>query len=331
FMKREFGRKLIEEYLAKKVELSHVIDTSGAFIPGHGTPTVILVGRRQPPRASRIRALLGIKGEPSQPPDPAQRLAWRAIRQGLGEPAARSPYVTVTELPRDRLARYPWSLSGGGALDLQSTIDASSDRRLRGSTSLIGFMALTREDDAYFIDPATARRRDIAARVRPVGEGEGVRDWLTDAHHDAVFPYSDDGSRACAAEDVRRFLWPNRRLLEIRRALSGTHEERGLPWYTYSDFHPDRWSAPRSIAFAFVQTHNHFVFDRGGTVFNRSAPVIKLPATAGEDEHLLLLGLLNSSTACFWLKQVSQPKGGSGIGRGIQPEAWEERYEFTGT
>ena len=86
-----------------------------------------------------------------------------------------------------------------------------------------------------------------------------------------------------------------------------------------------------SIAFAFVATHNHFVLDRGGKVFNRHAPVIKLPAGASEDDHLRLLGLLNSSTACFWLKQVSQAKAGSGMGRGVQPEDWMERYEFTGT
>ena len=49
--------------------------------------------------------------------------------------------------------------------------------------------------------------------------------------------------------------------------------------------------------------------DRGGKVFNRSAPVIKLPEGASEDDHLALLGVLNSSTACFWLKQVSHDKG----------------------
>ena len=44
FMKREFGKKLIEAFLPS-VDLTHVIDTSGAYIPGHGTPTVILFGR----------------------------------------------------------------------------------------------------------------------------------------------------------------------------------------------------------------------------------------------------------------------------------------------
>ena len=40
-----------------------------------------------------------------------------------------------------------------------------------------------------------------------------------------------------------------------------------------------------------------------------SAPIIKLPADATEDDHLALLGLLNSSTACFWMKQVLHRQG----------------------
>jgi hypothetical protein len=32
-------KKLIEEYIPRW-DLTHVIDTSGAYIPGHGTPTV---------------------------------------------------------------------------------------------------------------------------------------------------------------------------------------------------------------------------------------------------------------------------------------------------
>jgi len=86
-----------------------------------------------------------------------------------------------------------------------------------------------------------------------------------------------------------------------------------------------------SIAFAEVATHNHFVLDRGGKVFKQTAPVIKLPEGASEDDHLALLAMLNSSTACFWLKQVCYPKGGSGIGRGVQDEAWEGRFAFNGS
>ena len=59
----------------------------------------------------------------------------------------------------------------------------------------------------------------------------------------------------------------------------------------------EKLRTPLSIVFAFVATHNHFVLDRGGKVFKQSAPVIKLPPGATEDDHLALLGLLNSSTA----------------------------------
>ena len=82
------------------------------------------------------------------------------------------------------------------------------------------------------------------------------------------------------------------------------------------------------IPFAFVATHNHFVLDRGGKVFKRSAPVIKLPADATEDDHLALLGILNSSTACFWMRQVFQPKTQTS-GADEEPDC--VRREFTGT
>ena len=40
-------------------------------------------------------------------------------------------------------------------------------------------------------------------------------------------------------------------------------------------------------------------------VFNRSGTGDQATAGATEDDHLALLGVLNSSTACFWLKQNS--------------------------
>src|SRR5690606_37282359 len=66
FMKREFGKKLVEEFFPQ-VDLTHVIDTSGAYIPGHGTPTVILFARNRLPSGTSVRAVLGINGEPSAP------------------------------------------------------------------------------------------------------------------------------------------------------------------------------------------------------------------------------------------------------------------------
>ena len=95
FMKREFGKKLIEEFF-QKIDLTHVIDTSGAYIPGHGTPTVILFGRRRLPRnESSIRAALGIRGEPKQPEVPAKGHVWQAIVGQIDQPGSESEWISV--------------------------------------------------------------------------------------------------------------------------------------------------------------------------------------------------------------------------------------------
>ncbi|MDZ5442190.1 BREX-2 system adenine-specific DNA-methyltransferase PglX [Micromonospora sp. 4G57] len=89
-----------------------------------------------------------------------------------------------------------------------------------------------------------------------------------------------------------------------------------------------------TICSAFVATHNHFVLERGGKVFKHSALIIKLPKDASEEQHVRLLGLLNSSTACFWLKQQSYGGGGDPLGDDgarVSAEPWSERYQFNGT
>ena len=73
------------------MDLTHVIDTSGAYIPGHGTPTVILFGRHQRPVLSTIRTVMGIRGEPSDPVKrPAKGLVWTAIVDQIDQPGSES-------------------------------------------------------------------------------------------------------------------------------------------------------------------------------------------------------------------------------------------------
>jgi hypothetical protein len=118
-------------------------------------------------------------------------------------------------------------------------------------------------------------------------------------------------------EGVHRWLWPCRTFLGSRTTFSKkTYFEEGRPWWEWHQIALDRIKYPLTITFGEIATHNHFVLDRGGKVFNRTAPVIKLSIDANEDEYLARLGLLNSSTACFWMKQVSHQKqmmGGDGI------------------
>lgn len=325
FMKREFGKKLIEEYISKW-DLSHVLDTSGAYIPGHGTPTVIIFGRNRQPRLSTVRAVLGIRGEPSTPADPAQGQVWRAIVENLDQAGFENDFVSVVDHPRERFAKHPWSLGGGGASDLRRQLELSDSKSLESFVKEIGFGVVTREDDVFRISANVALRRGVAAEfVAPLVAGEEVRDWLIDNPVQGIWPYDRASLEVVAHEGVVRFLWPWKRQLSERVAYGMTQIGRGLQWFEYSMFFEDRFRTPLSIAFAFVASHNHFVLDRGGKVFNRTAPVIKLRTGATEDEHLALLGLLNSSVACFWGRQTFFPRGGFAAGK------WEERLEWDGT
>ncbi|MGQ4404869.1 hypothetical protein ACN6K4_006941 [Streptomyces hayashii] len=65
------------------IDARWIIDTSGAYIPGHGTPTCILVHRARPPVGDTVTVIRGNRGEPHVPQDPAQGLVWRAIEDAV--------------------------------------------------------------------------------------------------------------------------------------------------------------------------------------------------------------------------------------------------------
>src|SRR5262249_24034968 len=145
-----------------------------------------------------------------------------------------------------------------------------------------------------------------------------VRDWGVVCDLQALAPYEGDLKLAKydSASTWGRHLWLVRSSLEgVVSFGSKTRKDLGDFWWGWYRWVPDKYRPLSSITFAFVATHNHFVFDHGGKVFNRSAPIIKLPTDATPDYYLGLLGLLNSSTACFWMKQVFFPKGGDHVGQ----------------
>lgn len=108
--------------------------------------------------------------------------------------------------------------------------------------------------------------------------------------------------------------------------------ERGLTWYELQELYANKLRTPLSVAYAEVATHNHFVLDRGGKVFKQTAPIIKLPEGTVEDDHLALLAYLNSSTACFWMKQVAYPKGTPSRDIDVEGGCPENnRYAFSST
>ncbi|MDP1649153.1 MAG: BREX-2 system adenine-specific DNA-methyltransferase PglX [Rubrivivax sp.] len=333
FMKREFGSKLIEQVLPR-LDLTHVVDTSGAYIPGHGTPTVILFGRHRAPMDVGVRTVMGIKGEPSTPDDPARGLVWSAIVGQIDQPGSESDFVSVADTPRATFGKHPWSIGGGGAADLKEQIEADQPA-LSSFTDELGIASVNGEDDVFvLVNGANARRRGIEF-TRALVTGDLVRDWTADTTP-AVWLYDDSLALVPIADLPRtgRYFWSARTFLSKRKRFGTPMLERGLTWYEYQELYVSKLRTPLTITFAEIATHNHFVLDRGGKVFKQTAPVIKLPAGSSEDKHLGLLGLLNSSTACFWLKQVCFPKGGDHVGNEgarVRKTLWDERFAFNAT
>ncbi len=331
FMKREFGKSLIEKVLPR-FDLTGIVNTAGAYIPGHGTPTVILFGTHEAPQATDVWAVLGKRGEPSTPDDPSEARVWSSIRDHGDEIGFENDYVSVARVERKTLDKHPWSLGGGGAAELKELLEERAEKRLGEIATDIGFDAIMGEDELFCGDVGWLGRLGLSDEHRRVlVTGESVRDWSIASDTHALFPYDAQLKPALPekSEGALHHLWRYRSALIERQQFGKNTLEAGLAWFEYRSFYKSKRKTPLSITYAEVATHNHFVLDRGGKVFKQTAPIIKLRPDATEDDHYALLAYLNSSTAGFLLRQVAHSKGTQGVNEGIKSEEWEQFLQMS--
>jgi len=333
FMTRDFGEKLITQFLPKW-DLTHVVDLSFVPVPGHDTSTVMLFGRNRAPLLPTTRTVVGVRGLSSPPKDPATCAPWLAVVRAVDSGRDESEFVSVEDSPRSLLSKHPWSLGGGQAGALKALIEDSCNQVLGDMTKEIGRTTHTGEDDAYLLTPAAARAKGVGDYCLPFVLGEDVREWGVRDDHLAILPRSQKNGEPLESLPVslERHFWPLRTTLRARRDFGKTPEERGLAWYDHSMFFPERFRANACIAIGEMASHNHFALSLRRRVFNRSAPVIILPQSELHPPLQALLGYLNSSIVCFWLRQVCHPKGGDRVAGGearIRKNLWEERYVFS--
>jgi hypothetical protein len=334
FMKRQFGKKLIESYFPRW-ELTHIVDSSRAHIPGHGTPTAILFGRNRRPQVRHLRAVMGIKAEAQRPMNPAEGRVWQSILRQIDEAGSESEYVTVADIDRSVFHSHPWSIGGGGASDLKRSLDTAAARMLGSKVTSIGFASFAGQDEVFIQPKEVFIRQGVpATMIKPFVYGEAVRDWAVFSELAAFAPYNDTFELVPLDAETRwaQLLWPYRTTLSnIVSFGRKTKVQLGDVWWGWYRWIPEKYRNPISVTFAAIATHNHFVLDTGGRVFKQSAPVIKLNAAVPLSELHSMLTLLNSSVGCFWMKQQFHNKGGGGIGGGLATEAWEQFFDFDGT
>lgn len=326
FAKRDFGKHLVEEFLPT-VTVDDVIDTSGAYIPGHGTPTLILTGRRLTPWAgSKATVVNGLRGESYPPEDPARGQVWLSLLKRLAEVPSRDTWTASRSLDQQELHTHPWKLS---APEEESVLEVMrSGRTLREQVRRIGYVASTGSDDIFSAAPAVMRRWGVEPRgTIDLVTGSEVRDWQVRSELQAFFPRCRDQRKERVDINVlprhRRRLWPYRLPLAQRSRIS---PETWYDWHQVSD---NTDVSPWTLIFPWVSTHPHFALNREPNAPLNSAPVIEFPASVTEDEVLGLLGVLNSSAVCFWLKQFSNSKGHPRDDQLRSGDTWDLIYEFT--
>lgn len=332
FMKRSFGKKLIENYLRQK-DLTYIVDTSGVYLPGYGTPTAIIIGRNQLPVGRTVRAVLGIRGETGVPEIPARQPVWLAILEQVESPGSESTWVSVTDAPRGWFENHPWSIGGGGAVELKETIEANCKNALGNLSSEIGVMGFPGERDVYQFEGKRGVVRRGIDTFASVLDGEHLKDWMQTGTTSSIWPY-DEHLKPISIEahpSLLRHLWTFKKLLILRKRFGTPILLLGMKWYEWHELYESKFSTPVSIAVPIVSTHNHFVFDRTGIIFNGTSLVIKFNETTAANRQIGAQGLLNSSVACFWLKQVCFPKGGDTVGQDgarVRKTLWDIYYSF---
>jgi hypothetical protein len=227
FMKREMGKKLIEEHI-RRWNLTHVLDTSGAYIPGHGTPTVILFGRNAKPVATTVRAVMGIKGEPTTPDDPAKGEVWSAIVDQIDRPGSESEFASAADTEREKFHKHPWSIGGGGASELKELIESKASFRIGKKASSIGFLTIPGDDDVFVMEDRKIleRQKIQISSIAKLASGEHIRDWGYHGVGVTIFPY-DKAGVFCGAASANSYFWLFRRLLSTSPYFGKTKDERG--------------------------------------------------------------------------------------------------------
>jgi hypothetical protein len=325
FAKREFGKKLVEEFLPT-VTIDEVIDCSGLSFPGHGTPTCIVFGIAAPsPETHKVKVTATTKGDLRTAPEDSP--LWSSIRDHHACVGYSDEWIGVTARPKVEMAVHPWIFSADAKdlLQLLSKVDGS--KLENQCAEPIGAQFITGADDVYVLPWHLARRSGIPQQyIRLYASGEDVRDWQVTPSAAIVFPY--DENLAPLAEplptELHNVLSPFRDHLE-NLIISGSTPKRNtnLKWFEYRRLARAKLNVSLNIIFPQISMYNHACLSDHSIVFKEKAQAIALKNSVSKQVLHAVAGCLNSSIAGFWLKQVSFNKGPGKKGE-------HDRFEFSG-
>ena len=306
FAQRTFGRALIEKVLPN-YDLRAVVDLSGVYIPGHGTPTVIMVIAKGHPTGNAVKVVACRRGETATPSDPARGAIWSSIADNYHNKEFDDRYIQIAQYMREELNHHPWSLSANRVL--LRRIEKQRAVELRELAFYLGPGCLTGIDEVYLMSEDQARRAKIESTyVKWATRGEDIRDWSLTPQIVMLVPYRQtenglvpfDLETSGAVPYLKRFHG----MLAARSPLPS-----GRLWFELCRSAGAEGLGIDTLAFAYLATHNHFAQNHGGSVYQRSGYSFRVVAEAPNDVYSFLLAILNTSSVCFYLKEICFNKG----------------------
>jgi len=327
FAKREFGKPLVEEFFPN-VRLSKIVDCSGLMFPGHGTPTCILFGSNQQPSPGvPIRNVVTLPGGGDLRTPPEESPLWHSIAvhhsvQLLREEALsqwtlaetvigfkkvhEDFRIAVSDCSRERMLTHPcrWCFVEWPTFDHISALIALPIYQLISKG--IGRILATSANDIYIIPSHTARLFGLEQEsLLGITEGEEIRNWSALEPQLLLKPYNKEWNLRQLKElpCLKAWLTRFRQTLGGRTDFNGgTYDEAGRPWFEYHQLDRDKARSRVTVSFPDIATHTHFTVFQDGRLFKDHSPTIVFGESA-LNAHLAA-GVLNSSAALFWLKQV---------------------------
>jgi hypothetical protein len=341
FAKREFGKKLVEDFLPQ-YKLEEVVDCSGLMFPGHGTPTCIVFARaakpslaavsppptggQRPPLQETVRVTATLKGDLRTQPEDSQ--LWQSTIAHHASAGYRDAWIGVTSRPAEELAKHPWVFSSDAQVTLEK-LDKSPGVKLESLCSEpIGAQFITGADDVYVLPHHLVRRLQIPGEyLRRYATGEDVRDWEVCPSALIIFPYDEtlQPLNEPLPPALNQFLSRFRQHLE-NLVISGTtrKKETNLKWFEYRRLARAKLRAKFNVIVPQIAIYNHCYLSNHSVAFKEKAQACVLREEAPSEAWHVVAGALNSSSTLFILKQICFSKRES-----MEAET-DTYYEFSG-
>ncbi|MEK7282047.1 MAG: hypothetical protein AAB037_06845, partial [Chloroflexota bacterium] len=270
----------------------------------------IVFGRNQKPAEdSAIRIAATLPGGGDLRTMPEESPLWQALARHHDDVCYTDERITVADRPRKEMAKWPWNLESASVLT-QAMIGEHANQLLNFLAEPIGYACITKGDEIFYQPANLVRRLSPSGEfVLPLTTGETVRNWANNSGL-SLFPY--DEFQEWAVVPLQRlpyqsFLTSLETPLSNRITFGKAQSERG-EWYEYAMVSPNRLQRQAIITMPEIATHGHALVLSKPFLASQTAPVSYLTVDSVALHHLVA-GLLNSSSALFWLKQVCFNKG----------------------